>query len=259
MIYIRSEEEIDKIRAACRLTADAMEQAGTMVKPGVRTIEISEAVRVYIESRGGRAAFLGFNGFPGAICTSLNDEVVHGIPGNRVIKEGDLLKLDIGAFFDGYYGDMARTYPVGQIPEKIRDLVETTGESFFRGIAQAVAGNYTGDIGHAVQEYVEDRGYSVVRMLVGHGIGRNPHEEPQIPNFGRPGRGNKLKERMVLAVEPMVNAGTYDVTTLDDDWTVVTTDGSLSAHYENTIVVREGAPEVLTLMSGERLWQRTIP
>jgi methionyl aminopeptidase len=258
MIYIRTDGEIDGIRAACRLTAEAMEHGRGLIQPGIRTIEISESVREFIESRGGKAAFLGFNGYPGAICISINDEVVHGIPGNRMLRDGDLVKLDVGAALGGFFGDMARTYPIGDITEKAKDLIETTKESFYQGIAQAVSGNYTGDIGHAVQTYVESRGYHVVRVLVGHGIGRSPHEEPQVPNFGRPGRGNKLKERMVIAVEPMVNVGTYDVATLEDDWTVVTADGSLSAHYENTIVVREGPPEILTLMSGEKECQKTI-
>jgi methionyl aminopeptidase len=182
---------------------------------------------------------------------------VHGIPGNRVVRDGDLVKLDVGAYLGGFYGDMARTFPVGSVSGQALDLVRVTEESFYRGAAQAVPGNYTGDIGNAVQTFAEGRGYHVVRALVGHGIGRSPHEEPQVPNFGKPGRGNKLKERMVIAIEPMINVGTYDVETLEDDWTVVTSDGSLSAHHENTIVVREGAPEILTLMSGEEPWQRT--
>ena len=259
MIYIRSEDEIDLIRAACRLTAQAMERARGWIRPGVKTFEIAEDVRVFIESQGGKAAFLGYNGFPGAICVSINEQVVHGIPGNRVLESGDLVKLDVGAFLGGFYGDMARTFPVGAVSEDDLDLVAATVESFWRGIARAVPGNHTGDIGYAIQSFVESRGYGIVRSLVGHGIGRNPHEDPQVPNFGRPGKGYALKERMVIAVEPMVNRGTYEVDTLDDDWTVVTADGSLSAHYENTIVIREGRPEVLTLMSGEESWQKTTP
>ncbi|MFC1512060.1 type I methionyl aminopeptidase [Candidatus Latescibacterota bacterium] len=259
MIYIRSEDEIDAIRAACRLTAQAMERAREWIRPGVMTREMAEDVRVFIESRGGKAAFLGYNGFPGAICVSLNEQVVHGIPGDRVLESGDLVKLDVGAFLGGFYGDMARTFPVDDVSDGARALVEATVESFWRGIARAVPGNHTGDIGYAIQSFIESRGYNVVRALVGHGIGRNPHEEPQVPNFGRPGKGYALKERMVLAVEPMVNRGTYEIDTLDDDWTVVTADGSLSAHYENTIVVRDSYPEILTLMSGEESWQKKTP
>ena len=251
MIYIRTEEEIEGIRAACRLTADAMAVCLDMVRAGVKTIEIAEEARRFMESKGGRAAFLGFNGYPGAICISLNEEVVHGIPGERVLRDGDLVKLDVGASLGGFYGDMARTVSIGKASAQTQDLIETTRESFFRGVAEAIPGNYTGDIGHAVQTYAEGRGFYVVRALVGHGIGRSPHEEPQVPNFGRPGKGSRLKERMVIAVEPMINVGTYDVDTLEDDWTVVSADGSLSAHYENTLVIREGRPEILTLMSGE--------
>jgi methionyl aminopeptidase len=251
MIFIRSDKELEGIRAACRLTAEAMEHGSTIIRPGISTREISEDMRRFIESRGGKAAFLGYNGFPGAVCVSLNDEVVHGIPGDRIINEGDMVKLDAGAYLNGFYGDMARTYPVGNVSPEALKLARVTKESFFRGIEQAVPGKHTGDIGNAVQSYVEGHGYGVVRVLVGHGIGRNLHEEPQVPNFGRPGRGYALKERMVLAVEPMVNAGSFEVDTLDDDWTVVTSDGALSAHYENTIVVRDGYPEILTLMSGE--------
>ena len=258
MINIRSEKEIEGIRAACRLTADAMEVAADMVMPGAGTDDISDAVRSFIESKGGKAAFLGYDGFPGAICLSLNDEVVHGIPGDRTISEGDLVKVDLGAYIGGYYGDMARTFAVGDVSDEVMSLVEVTRESFFRGMSQAVHGKHTGDLGFAIQSYVEEHGFSVVRALVGHGIGRNLHEEPQVPNFGRPGRGYSLRQGMVLAVEPMVNMGAYNVDTLDDDWTVVTSDGSLSAHYENTIVVRDDYPEILTLMSGEEeLWQKT--
>ena len=260
MINIRTETEIDALRAACSLTAEAMAIAGEMVNPGVGTDEIADAVQAYIESKGGKAAFLGYNGFPGAMCVSLNDQVVHGIPGERKLRDGDLVKLDLGAYLGGYYGDMARTYPVGEVSAEAMTLVEVTRESFFRGIAAAAPGKHTGDIGFAIQAHAEEHGFSVVRSLVGHGIGRNLHEEPQVPNFGRPGRGYALRKGMVLAVEPMVNMGGYQVDTLDDDWTVVTSDGSLSAHYENTIVIREGYPEILTLMSWEEeSWQKTIP
>lgn len=237
------------------MTAEAMEVARDMVSPGVTTQEISEKVRKFIESRGARAAFLGYNGFSGAICVSLNDEVVHGIPGERVLREGDLVKIDIGTYIEGFYGDMARTLTVGAVSKEAEELIAATRASFYRGAGKATVGNRVGDIGWAIQSYLEPRGYGVVRALVGHGVGRHLHEEPQVPNFGRPGAGNLLRSGMVLAIEPMVNIGTWEVETLEDGWTTVTADGKLSAHYENTCVVREGAPEILTLMNGEE----TIP
>lgn len=259
MIHIRSEQEIDKIRDACQLTAKAMEAVRDMIRPGVSTQQIADKAQTVIESGGGKAAFLGYNGFPGSICASVNDEVVHGIPSDRTLEDGDLLKLDMGAYLNGFYGDMARSFPVGDITDDARSLMDETKVSFYAGMREAVPGRHTGDVGHAIQAHVESKGYSVVRVLVGHGIGRNLHEEPQVPNFGKPGRGYSLKERMVLCVEPMVNMGPYQVETLDDDWTVVTADGSLSAHYENTLVIRDGRPELLTLMSGEEQWEKMIP
>jgi len=259
MIHIRSESEIEKIREACTLAARTMEVVKEEISPGVSTRRLSDRAHDFIRSRGGRAAFLGYQGFPGAICVSVNDEVVHGIPDeNRVLEEGDIVKIDIGTYIGGFYGDMARTYPVGEVSDEASRLMRATEESLYEGISRAVANNRVGDIGAAVQEYVEARGYSVVRALVGHGIGRNLHEEPQVPNFGRPHEGRLLKSGMVLAIEPMVNAGTWEVRTLDDRWTVVTADGELSAHFENTCVVRDRVPEILTLMDGEQIWQKTI-
>jgi len=252
MIHIRSEREIEKLRSVCRLAAETMEIIRDDVRAGTTALQISEKARQYIESHGARAAFLGYNGFPGAICVSVNDEVVHGIPGKRVLQEGDIIKIDLGTYHDGFYGDMARSFPVGTVTKEAADLIETTRCAFFEGAAKAVPGNHIGDIGGAVQNLVEAHGYSVVRALVGHGIGRRLHEEPQIPNFTIPrNQGALLKAGMVLAIEPMVNAGTFEVETMEDNWTVVTEDGKLSAHYENTCVVREGFPEILTLMSGE--------
>jgi len=253
LINIRSEAELDKIRTACALTAETMGVASRLIEPGITTYEISEEARRYIESHGGEAAFLGYNGFPGAICVSVNDEVVHGIPSdNRKLKPGDIVKLDIGTYIGGFYGDMARTYPVGDISESALRLMKTTEESLYEGIGSAVAGNHVGDIGASVQQYVEKRGFSVVRALVGHGIGRNLHEDPQVPNFGRRNDGALLRTGMVICIEPMVNAGTWNVRTLDDEWTVVTADGELSAHYENTCIIRDGYPEILTLMDEEK-------
>lgn len=251
MIHVRNEKEIDILRRVCRINAEAMAVARDSIKPGVTTGDVSEKAREYIESQGGKAAFLGYNGYPGAICISIDDEVVHGIPGDRIIEEGNLVKLDVGTCKDGFYGDMARTYAVGDVSEEALRLAEETKNSFFAGVEYVRDGNRIGDIGNGVQTYAEALGYGVVRALVGHGIGRNLHEDPQIPNFGRPHVGPKLKSGMVLAIEPMINAGTWEVETIEDNWTVVTADGALSAHYENTCVVRDDHAEILTLMDGE--------
>jgi methionyl aminopeptidase len=253
MIHIRTGKEVEKLRSACKLAAEAMEMVCEEIRPGAVTRDLSDKVRRFIESRGAKAAFLGYNGFPGAICVSLNDEVVHGIPGERVLREGDLVKIDLGAYWDGFYGDMARTYPVGKVSREAETLMEATRKSFWRGAGHAIPGNRVGDIGWAVQSYLEPRGYGVVRALVGHGVGRRLHEDPQVPNFGRPGSGNMLKAGMALAIEPMVNLGTWEVEVLEDEWTTVTADGRLSAHYENTCLIRNGFPEILTLMSGEEI------
>jgi methionyl aminopeptidase len=253
MINIRSEDELKKIRVSCMIAAKAMEVARDQIKPGKTTKEISDKVFDFIESQGAKAAFFGYNGYPEAICLSVNDEVVHGIPGKRVLVEGDLLKVDIGTYIHGFYGDVARTFAVGSIKENAERLKTETEISFHRGVENAISGNQIGDIGYAVQKYTESKGYSVVRDLVGHGIGRRLHEEPQVPNFGRQKSGPLLKSGMVIAIEPMINEGTWRVRTLNDNWTVVTTDGKLSAHYENTCVVRDGFSEILTLMDGEKI------
>ena len=258
MIHVRSEGEIEKIHRVCRLAVQTMEVLRDEIRPGITTFAVSEKAKNFIESNGGKPAFLGYRGFPGAVCVSINEEVVHGIPGKRKLIEGDMVKIDIGTYFDGFYGDMARTFPVGEITEEAADLSTSTEKALYEGINHAVSGNCVGDIGYTVQSFVESRGYNVVRALVGHGIGRNLHEDPQVPNFGRPGSGPKLKSGMVLAIEPMVNKGTWEVNTLSDNWTVVTADRELSAHFENTCVVRDGFPEILTLMSGESEWQKTI-
>jgi len=258
MINIRSDEELRKIRLVSAIAAEAMEVAHDEVRPGVATIEISDKVRRFIESRGAKAAFRGYGGFPGDICISVNEEIVHGIPKERVLNEGDIVKIDIGTYQDGFYGDVARSFPVGDISENARDLIVSTEHALYLGLAKAVAGNHVGDIGNAVQTYIEQRGYNVVRALVGHGVGRHLHEDPQIPNFGKAGNGPLLKNGMVLAVEPMVNVGTWEIKVLDDYWTAVTADGKLSAHFENTCIVRDGFPEIVTLMRGEEQWQKTI-
>lgn len=251
MIAIRSEDEVKTLRSVCRLTAEAMEVAQKAIKPGVTTRQISDRVQDYIESHSAKAAFLGYNGFPGAICVSVNEEVVHGIPGDRELTEGDIVKLDVGTYKDGFYGDMARSYPVGEITPEAEALVRTAEEAYFEGIRQVSAGNTVGDIGYAIQQYVEKRGYGVVRALVGHGIGRKIHEDPQVPNFGSRGSGARLRSGMVLAIEPMITLGDWEVKVLGDNWTIVTADGKLSAHYENTCVVREDSAEILTLRGDE--------
>ena len=251
MIAIRTEDDLTVIRSVCRLAAEAMEIGKKEIQPGVTTRHISDKVREFIEGNGARAAFLGYNGYPGAICVSVNEEVVHGIPGDRVLVGGDLVKLDIGTYKDGFYGDMARSYPVGEISPEAEALAKAAQRAFFEGINNALAGNCVGDIGYAIQHYVEKLDYGVVRALVGHGIGRNLHEDPQVPNYGKRGTGPKLRSGMVLAIEPMITMKRWEVNILSDDWTVVTADGELSAHYENTCIIRDETPEILTLMDGE--------
>lgn len=223
-----------------------------MMHPGVRTIEIDTAVEELIRSHGARPSFKGYNGYPKATCISINDQVVHGIPGKRELQEGDIVGLDVGAFHDGFHGDAARTYAVGDVSEEAQRLMKVTQECLQRGIENARAGNTVGDISAAIQRHAESNGFAVVRQLVGHGIGRSLHEEPQVPNFGIPGRGPKLRVGMVLAIEPMVNEGTHEVYTLDDEWTVVTKDHKKSAHYEHTIVIAEDGPVILTGGNGSR-------
>ncbi len=248
MITIKSRTEIEKMRAAGKITGDVLKVIEQHIKPGVSTAYLDKIARDYIASHGATPSFLNYNGFPAGICASPNDWVVHGIPSKDIIlADGDIISIDVGACKDGYHGDAARTYPVGKISAEAQRLIDVTKQSFFEGIKYAVHGAKLGDVSAAIQEYVESNGYSVVRDLVGHGIGKNMHEDPNVPNFGHKGRGLKLASGMTLAIEPMVNAGGYEVCVLDDDWTVVTEDGSLSAHYENTILIKQGECEILTL------------
>ena len=236
------------MRRAGRITAQARALAGSMVHPGVTTKEIDDAVRKFIRSKGGQPSFLGYGGFPGSACISVNEVVIHGIPSRgRVLKEGDIVSLDAGLIYRNYHSDAARTYGVGEISEESRQLIEVTRQSFFEGLKYAKAGKHLFEISGAIGAYAESFGYGVVRDLVGHGIGTQLHEEPQIPNFKQKRRGMKLYAGMTLAIEPMINEGRADVVWLDDDWTVVTEDGTLSAHYENTILITDGEPEILTL------------
>lgn len=245
-IIVKSPREIEIMRQAGRITAAARTLAREMVTPGVTTAQIDREVRRFIEKNGAKPTFLGYNGYPASVCLSVNDEVIHGIPGPRVIHEGDIVSVDVGATWKGYVGDCAGTYVAGSGSEAAKNLIAVTRQSFFEGIKMARAGNRVGDISHAVQEYVERNGCAVVREYVGHGVGAQMHEAPEVPNFGRPGRGPTLVKGMTIAVEPMVNAGTWEVKVLPDGWTVKTADGSLSAHYENTILITDGEPEILT-------------
>lgn len=247
MISIKSPREIEAMRKAGRLTAQARALAGSMVRPGVTTHEIDTAVRRFIESHGAKPSFLGYGGFPGSACISVNDVVIHGIPGPLKLKEGDIVSVDVGAYVDGFHGDCAATYPCGQVSPEAMKLIQVTQQSFWEGIKMARTGMRVSDIGHAVQTYVESYGFSVVRDFVGHGVGARLHEAPEVRNFGPAGHGPRLQPGMTLAVEPMVCAGGWQVKVLSDKWTTVTLDGSLAAHYENTILITDGEPEILTV------------
>lgn len=247
-ITIKSAREIELMRESCRLLSEVHDRLKEAIRPGISTYEIDALGEKLIRGYGCEPNFLNYNGYPASICVSVNDEVVHGIPKKeRILEEGDIVSLDAGLIYKGYHSDAARTYPVGKVSEEALALIEVTRQSFFEGIKYAKAGNHLHDISNAIDAYCTKRGYGVVRQLVGHGIGTQLHEDPQIPNFHQWRRGIKLRPGMTLAIEPMINIGTYEVDWLDDDWTVVTADGSLSAHYENTILITEGEPEILTL------------
>ena len=246
MITLKSPSEIELMRRAGKITAAARALAGEMVKPGVTTREIDRAVEAFIRKNGAVPSFLNYHGYPGSACISVNDEVIHGIPGDRVLKEGDIVSVDVGAYIGGFHGDCAATFACGEISPEAQRLIDVTRESFFRGIACAREGKRLFDISAAVQEYVEANGFTVVREFVGHGIGRQLHESPEVPNYGTAGRGPRLLRGMTLAIEPMVNAGAASIRQLNDGWTVKTLDGKLSAHYENTVLITDGEPEILT-------------
>ena len=246
MITLKSAHEIELMRRAGKITAAARAVARDMVKPGVTTQQIDKAVHRFITEQGAIPSFLHYNGYPASVCVSVNDEIIHGIPGKRVLQEGDIVSVDVGAYIGGFHGDCAATYACGKISDEAQRLIDVTRQSFFEGIAQAREGNRISDISHAVQAYVEANGFSVVREYVGHGVGRNMHEAPEIPNYGAPGHGPKLLRGMTIAVEPMVNAGTAAIRQMSDGWTVKTRDGKYAAHYENTILITAGEPEILT-------------
>jgi len=246
MIMRKRAEELEKMRRAGRVVGEILAILQAAVRPGVTTLELDEIAEREIRARGAIPSFKGYRGFPATICTSINSEIVHGIPGSRRLKEGDLIKLDAGAIVEGYHGDSAVTVPVGEVSQEALKLIETTERSLQAGIAEAKSGNRIHDIGAAVQTTAEGAGFSVVREYVGHGIGRALHEDPPVPNYGKPGTGLKLEPGLVIAIEPMVNVGTYETRLLPDGWTVVTADGSLSSHFEHTIAITDDGPEVLT-------------
>lgn len=248
MIVIKSEKEIALMRDAGKLLAETFLILKPHIQPGVTTGELDKIVREYIESKGAKPSFLNYNGFPGSICASVNEQVVHGIPGNRKLVDGDIISIDIGVCLNGYHSDAAATYPIGTISPECSQLLAVTEQSLHRAIAMALPGKRIGDISYAVQSYCEGFGYGVVEDLCGHGVGRELHEDPPIPNFGKPGRGPKLKPGMILAIEPMINMGSKDVDVLLDNWTVVTCDDKPSAHFEHTVLITEDAPEILTIL-----------
>ncbi|MBR5868461.1 MAG: type I methionyl aminopeptidase [Clostridia bacterium] len=247
MITIKSPYEIECMRCAGKVAGQALAAAGAIIEPGVTTHDVDMAVRKVIADNDMIPSFLGYGGFPAAACVSINDEVIHGIPGKRVIKEGDLVKIDVGATYKGYHGDTAGTFACGKISPEAEKLITVTRQSFYEGIKFAREGQKLSNISHAIQKYCEENGFSVVRKFVGHGVGANLHEDPEVPNFGEPGHGPRLRAGMTIAIEPMVNAGTYGVRVLSDGWTVLTLDHALSAHYEHTVLITDGDPVLLTL------------
>ncbi len=248
MVVIKTARELSKMKDACRISAEALRVAGEAVKPGVTTYEIDTIVRKYIEKQGATPSFLGYGGFPASACISVNNVVIHGIPSKKhVLKEGDIVSIDVGAYYEGFHGDNAYTFPCGEISANAQALLDVTKESLYEGIKKALAGNRIGDIGSAIQQYVEARSYSVVRDFVGHGVGAKLHEDPSVPNYGTPGRGVRLIPGMTIAIEPMINEGTFEVCVLDDEWTTVTKDGKLSAHFEHTVAITPDGPKIMTL------------
>ena len=246
MIHYRSEDEIDLIRESSLLVAKTHAEISALIKPGVTTLQLDKIAEEFIRDNGGIPAFKGYSGFPNTLCASLNEQVVHGIPNDNPLNEGDIISMDCGVFMNGYFGDSAYTYEVGEVSEEVKNLLIRTKESLYKGIEQAVSGNRVGDIGFAIQKHVEQFGYGVVREMVGHGVGENLHEEPQVPNYGKRGRGIMLKEGLVIAIEPMINLGTRRIKQLSDGWTIITADKKYSAHFEHTVVVRKGKAEVLS-------------
>jgi len=248
MIILKNDSEIELMRKAGRIVSETLLLLKEKTKPGITTAELDRIAEEFITKHGAKPSFKGLYGFPASLCISVNQQVIHGIPGDLKLTEGDIISVDCGALINGYHGDAARTFAVGEVSSQAKKLIDVTEESFFKGIEKAIIGNRLTDISYKIQQHVESNGFSIVKDYVGHGIGRNLHEDPNVPNFGRPGKGPKLESGMVLAIEPMVNIGKYHVRTLNDQWTVVTADGSLSAHYENTVAILPNGPEILTLV-----------
>ncbi len=248
MIVVKSQSEINKMRVSGRMVGEILQILRAKVAPGVTTVELDSLAEKECKKRNAKPAFKGYGGFPFTICSSPNNQVVHGFANNQPLKDGDVISIDFGVIYDGFYGDSAITVPVGEVGDEVSRLLDVTEASLYKGINAATCGGYLSDIGHAVQAFVEEAGFSVVREFVGHGIGRNLHEDPQIPNYGNPGKGPKLKPGMTLAIEPMVNVGLPGVKVLEDGWTAVTIDGQYSAHFEHTIAVTDNGPEILTLV-----------
>lgn len=246
MVVLKTTAELQKMRKAGEITAQALQLGGASLKPGITTGEIDCIIKQFIVSKGAKPSFLGYGGFPKSACISVNEEVIHGIPGKRVIQEGDIVSIDVGAYIGGYHGDTAFTFPVGEISPEKAALLAATQEALTEAIAAARPGNRIGDVGYAVQSYVEARGYSVVREYVGHGVGKEMHESPEVPNYGKPGHGVRLTAGMVIAIEPMINMGTAAIRVLGDKWTVVTQDGKPSAHFEHTVAITKDGPVILT-------------
>lgn len=247
MVVLKTSKELAHMKKACSISAQALQVGGAAVHPGITTGEIDRIIKSFIVSKGAKPSFLGYGGFPGSACISVNDEVIHGIPGKRVIQEGDIVSIDVGAFFDGYHGDNAATFAAGQVSDAAKALMDATQRSLNAAIAAAQIGARIGDVSYAVQSLVEPLGYGVVREYVGHGVGKNLHEEPEVPNYGRPGHGVRLLPGMTIAIEPMINQSSAMIRVLEDDWTVVTADHKLSAHFEHTIAITESGPVILTL------------
>lgn len=251
MIIIKSRREIELMKEPCKVTGEILAELKDFIEPGMSTMDVNEFVEKKIAHYNMKPTFKGYGGFPAGACVSVNEETIHGIPSkHKILKEGDIVSIDMGATYKGYCSDAARTYPVGEISAEAARLIEVTRESFFEGVKYAMVGYRIHDIGYAVQKYAEANGMSVIRDYTGHGVGRDLHEDPQIPNYGNPGTGAKIKEGMTLAIEPMLALGTYEVRVLSNDWTVVSADGNISAHYENTVAVTDGEPEILTLEQG---------
>lgn len=246
MIVLKNKPELEKMRIAGRISAQALLVGGEAVKPGVTTAHIDQLINRFIKSQNATPSFLGYGGFPASACISINNEVIHGIPGDRIIKDGDIVSIDVGAIYDGFHGDNAATFAAGNISAEARKLIDETRESLYKGIEAAVSNARVGDVSFAVQSHAERFGYGVVRSYVGHGVGREMHESPEVPNFGQRGRGPRLTAGMTVAIEPMINAGSFEVRVLPDGWTVVTADGSLSAHFEHTVAITDNGPVILT-------------